>query len=446
MMSDPITLVLLVAVIILMWLLIRRGRNPTDGAGTKQDIEKLERSMREELARWREESTKSERGTREELSTTIQSFTGSLRGQMKEIADLQRSQLDSFSQQLMGVTKASDDSARASRDEMRQMSERIREAVETRLAAMQDDNSKKLEQMRATVDEKLHATLEARLGQSFKIVSERLEAVKEGLGEMRTLAAGVGDLKSVLTNVKARGVWGEVQLGAILEQILTPDQYAKNVATKLGSNDRVEFAIKLPGRDNNNGKHVWLPIDAKFPLEDYQQLVDAQEQANPGLAEEAGRQLEVKIRNEGKKIREKYLDPPRTTDFAIMFLPTEGLYAEVLRRPGLADTLQREHRVTIAGPTTLAAILNSLQMGFRTLAIEKRSSEVWALLGSVKTEFTRFGDILDRTRKKLTEASNTIDDAAQRSRSIERQLREVQELPASVQETLDLLPPSHIPE
>ncbi len=247
---------------------------------------------------------------------------------------------------------------------------------------------------------------------------------------MQTLASGVGDLKKVLTNVKTRGTWGEIQLGNLLEQILSPEQYAKNVATKLGSNDRVEFAIKLPGKERD-GEVVWLPLDAKFPQEDYQRLVEAAEQANVALVDETGKMLEARIKNEAKSIKEKYLDPPRTTDFAILFLPTEGLYAEIIRRIGLTDLLQREYRVTVAGPTTLAAILNSLQMGFRTLAIEKRSSEVWSLLGAVKTEFGRFGEILDKTQKKLQEASNTIETASRRSRAIEQKLKDVQQLPST---------------
>jgi DNA recombination protein RmuC len=291
--------------------------------------------------------------------------------------------------------------------------------------------------MRATVDEKLQSTLDKRLGESFKQVSERLEQVYKGLGEMRTLASGVGDLKKVLTNVKTRGTWGEIRLSHILEQILTPDQYDVNVATKENSNDRVEFAIKLPGQGTDKDKVVWMPIDSKFPQEDYQRLMDAQEAADKELAEKSTRNLEMRIKAEAKYIKEKYLDPPHTTDFGIMFLPVEGLYAEVLRRPGLCDNLQREHRIVVAGPTTLAALLNSLQMGFRTLAIEKRSSEVWELLGMVKTEFGRFGDVLAKTKKKLQEASNTINQAEVRTRAIERKLRKVQEVPAT--ETVDLI-------
>ncbi len=359
----------------------------------KEGIDRIERTLREELGRLREESAASSRLAREELAGTL---------------SLQLSMLTSTNE-----TKL----------------EQVRGIVEERLRALQEDNSAKLEQMRSTVDEKLHATLERRLAESFRLVSERLEAVQSGLGEMRSLATGVGDLKRVLSNIKSRGTFGEVQLGALLEQILTSDQYARNVATRPGSGERVEFAIRLPGKEDAKTP-VWLPIDAKFPQEDYQRLVDAQEQANPAGVEEAGRMLEARIKAEARAIKEKYLDPPHTTDFAIMFLPTEGLFAEVIRRPGLCDTVQREHRVLVTGPTTLLAVLNSLQMGFRTLAIEKRSSEVWLLLGAVKTEFGRFGEVLDKTQKKLQEASNTIEDAATRTRQIERKLKNVQELPA----------------
>jgi len=270
-------------------------------------------------------------------------------------------------------------------------------------------------------------------------VSERLEMVHKGLGEMQTLAAGVGDLKKMLTNVKARGTWGEVQLGNLLEQVLTADQYEKNVVTRPGSNEHVEYAIRLPGRESEDGMPVWLPIDAKFPQEDYQKLTEAQEQANAQLAEETAKQLEQRIKAEARSIKEKYVDPPHTTDFAVMFLPIEGLYAEVLRRPGLVDFLQREYRVVVTGPTTLLALLNSLQMGFRTLAIQKRASDVWALLGAVKTEFNRFGEILDKTKKKLDEASASIETAATRSRAIEKKLRDVQRLPQ--QDAVRLLGP-----
>ncbi len=367
----------------------------------KENQEKLERQLREEMAKNREESTKISREGREEMTKSLTSFNESFGSQFRNLIMINEQKLD-----------------------------KLRETVEKQLKELQEDNSKKIEQMRATVDEKLHATLEQRLGESFKLVSERLEQVHKGLGEMQTLASGVGDLKKVLTNVKTRGTWGEVQLNSLLEQILTPDQYVANVATKKGSADRVEFALKLPGKDEKQG-FIYLPIDAKFPQEDYQRLVEAQENADPILAEEAARQLETRIKLEAKNIKEKYLDPPQTTDFGIMFLPTEGLYAEVLRRNGLSEGLQRDHRIMIAGPTTLAALLNSLQMGFRTLAIEKRSSEVWEILGAVKTEFGKFGDILEKTQKKLQEASNTIDSAAVRTRAIERRLKGVEALPAN---------------
>jgi DNA recombination protein RmuC len=296
---------------------------------------------------------------------------------------------------------------------------------------MQSDNANKLEEMRKTVDEKLHATLEQRLGDSFKLVSERLELVHKGLGEMQTLAAGVGDLKKVLTNVKTRGTWGEVQLEALLDQVLTAEQYEKNVITRPGSNERVEFAIRLPGGEmgGNDKKPVWLPIDAKFPMEDYQRLIEAQERAEPVAVELAAKALEQRLRLEAKTIREKYVEPPYTTDFAILYLPTEGLYAEALRRAGLADSLQRDYRISIAGPTTLAALLNSLQMGFRTLVIEKRSSEVWSVLGAIKTEFGKFGEALDATRKKLEQATKSIESAGVRTRQIERKLKGVEALP-----------------
>jgi len=324
----------------------------------------------------------------------------------------------SFGQQLLTLTQMNE-----------QKLEKVREVVEGSLKAIQQDNSEKLEKMRETVDEKLHSTLEKRLGESFKLVSDRLEKVHQGLGEMQNLASGVGDLKKVLTNVKTRGTWGEIQLGTILEQLLTPDQYEKNVITKQGSRDTVEFAIKLP--------ESLLPIDAKFPLEDYQRLVDAQDQGDVQAAEEAQKALENRIKLEAKTIRDKYIDPPATTDFAILFLPIESLFAEVLRRPGFAEKLQNEFRVTVAGPMNISAILNSLQMGFRTLAVEKRASEVWQLLGKVKSEFGKFGDILDKTQIKLNQASKEIETAVRKSRTIERKLNNVQVLPVKEKESLE---------
>ena len=329
--------------------------------------------------------------------------------QIANIAGLQSGQLDR-------LTKANED----------KLAE-MRATLEAKLKELQTGNEAKLEQMRLTVDEKLHKTLETRLGESFKLVSERLEAVHKGLGDMQTLAADVGNLQKVLTNVKARGTWGEVQLENLLEQMLTAEQYAKNVATKPGSSERVEFAIRLPGRTGDD-QPVWLPIDAKFPREDYERLVEAEDRADSVAAEAAAKQLEIRIRDEAKKIHEKYIAPPHTTDFGLLFLPIEGLYAEVLRRPGLTDRLQREYRVTVAGPTTLAALLNSLQMGFRTLAIEKRSSEVWQVLGAVKTEFGKFGELLARTKKQLDTVSSTLGDAESKTRTIERKLRNVEQL------------------
>jgi len=308
-----------------------------------------------------------------------------------------------------------------------QSAERIRNVLNEQLASIQKDNAEKLEQMRKTVDEKLHATLEERLGQSFKLVSERLELVQRGLGEMQSLASGVGDLKRVLTNVKTRGTWGEFQLEALIEQIFTRDQYEKNMATRPGAAERVEIAIRLPGRADD--QPVWLPIDAKFPIEDYQRLLDAHDQSDNTMVEEAAKALEARIRGEAKKIKDKYIEPPHTTDFAVMYLPTEGLYAEVLRRTGLAESLQRDYRVVVTGPTNTAAMLNSLQMGFRTLAIEKRSSEVWALLGGVKTEFEKFGGVIAETEKKLQEAANKFQTVGVRTRAIQRKLQDVQALP-----------------
>ena len=321
-------------------------------------------------------------------------------------------------------------SAKQGREEQSKSFDTLIQTVEGKLKAIQDDNTVKLEKMRETVDEKLQSTLEKRLGESFKQVSERLEQVYKGLGEMRNLATGVGDLKKVLTNVKSRGMWGEIQLGNILEQILTKEQYAANVVTKKNSNERVEFAIRLPGQGTDKEKVVWMPIDSKFPQEDYQRLIDAQEAADKELADKCMNSLEARIKKEAREIKEKYIDPPNTTDFGIMFLPVEGLYAEVLRRPGLSDTLQRDYRIIITGPTTLSALLNSLHMGFRTLAIEKRSSEVWELLGIIKTEFGKFGGVLAKTKKKLQEASNTIDAAERKTRTIERKLKKVEEVPA----------------
>jgi len=425
-MIDTLLIVVVVAVLIalalLVVLLLRSGSSRSWEERIKalgDALERLDRGIRDEIGRNRVEAGTTAHHDREEITGSLRSLADSLGGSVMEIARLQKDQLDSFGNQLSGMGQTLD--ARV---------EAVRTTMEQRLQTLQEDNSRQLEAMRSTVDEKLQTTLETRLGHSFRQVSEQLDRVAQGLGEMQTLASGVGDLKKVLTNIKTRGTWGEVQLGTLLDQILTADQYARNVATKSDSSERVEYAIRLPGRSPDDHEPVWLPVDAKFPLDDYQRLLDAQDQANVALVEEAGRMIESRIKLEAKSIREKYLDPPHTTDFAIMFLPTEGLFAEVIRRPGLCDTLQREYRVTVAGPTTLTAILNSLQMGFRTLAIERRSSEVWALLAAVKTEFGRFGEILDKTRRKLEEASSSIESAATRTRQIERKLKAVQTLPA----------------
>jgi DNA recombination protein RmuC len=314
--------------------------------------------------------------------------------------------------------------------------ERIERTLREELAVARRENEAKLEQIRRTVDEQLQGTLEKRLGESFRLVSERLEQVHRGIGEMQSLATGVGDLKKVLSNVKTRGTWGEVQLGALLQDILSPEQYASNVATT-GTGERVEFAVRLPGTEPN--ATIWLPIDAKFPQEDYIRLVEASERGNIAEIEVCARQLEQRLIANARTIKEKYVDPPATTDFAVMYLPTEGLYAEFLRRPGVVETLQREYRVTIAGPTTLAALLNSLRLGFRTLAIEKRSSEVWQVLGSVKAEFARYGIILDRLKKKLEQAASTVDEGLTRTRVIERKLKGVDAMPLSGEPAPELL-------
>jgi len=386
-------------------------------------IEKVQDQMlanlSHELSMLRNESALNARNAREEANRSFMGFQQAVLSRMTEIAGMQKDQLEIFSRQLGTLTQNTENRL-----------EGMRQALEDKLKTIQNDNNQKLEQMRATVDEKLHATLEQRLGESFKLVSDRLEMVHKGLGEMQTLATGVGDLKKVLTNVKTRGIWGEIQLANILEEILTPEQFSPNIVTRPGSNERVDFAIKLPGKQIGE-ELVWLPIDAKFPQEDYLRLVDASESGNLVLAEEAARQLENRIKLEAKSIRDKYLNPPHTTDFGIMFLPTESLYAEVVKRPDLMALLQRDYRIIVTGPSTMAALLNSLSIGFRTLVIEKRSSEVWILLGAVKTEFAKFGAVLEKTRKKLDEASNSLETASRKSRTIVRKLKQVEEISAS---------------
>lgn len=378
-----------------------------------RELTRLESSLREEIGRNRDESSRVLKENREEMSHAFKT----LLEQMNRDSRDNRTELNAG---LKGFQEATENRL-----------EKVRETVEGRLVILQEDNSRKLEEMRVTVDEKLQASVEKRFNDSFRLISDRLDQVHKGLGEMQTLANGVGDLKKVLTNVKTRGTLGEIQLGSILEQFLAPDQYEKNAAVKEGSLERVEFAVRLPGNAVGE-KPLLLPVDSKFPVEDYQRLIEAYERSgdlSPAELESYARLFENAVRKNAKDIRDKYLNPPVTTDFAIMFVPTEGLYAEILRRTGLFESLQRDLKITVVGPSNLAAFLSSLQMGFRTLAIEKRSSEVWEVLGAVKTEFGLFGQILDKTRKKLVEAANVIDKAGVRSRSIERRLRHVEALP-----------------
>ena len=376
--------------------------------------------IREEFRADREEAMQSARSLREEVTAAQKNANDTVIQVIGEMNKSQKDSLAAIEQRLMGLSETNETRLGG-----------LRDTLDSKMKALQESNDRKLDQMRQTVDEKLQSTLEKRLGESFKIVSERLEAVQRGLGEMQNLATGVGDLKRVLTNVKARGTWGEVQLGAILEQLLTPDQYEKNVKVRPSSGELVEFAIRLPGTGSEANANVWLPIDAKFPQEDYQRLVQASEAADANAVEQSLKALTRAIENSARDISEKYIEPPATTDFAILFLPTEGLYAEALRQPGLLEKLQDTYRVVVAGPTTLSAILNSLRMGFRTLAIEKRSSEVWQVLAAVKTEFGKFGDVLDKVKRQLETASGTIDETGVRTRAMERKLRDVEALPES---------------
>lgn len=443
-------LALLVLLLILtVWLALRRpDAAPLKAlrdelqAAVHADVQQLERALRDEVAR-------SAGATRGELALTLGTFQQTLLTQQGDTARTQNEQIDSFRTQLAATQQYQADTLGRSGEQqalalqrfsdalieqLRALSQtnelalrEVRLSVEQKLGAIQLDNEKKLEQMRATVDEKLHATLEARLGESFKQVADRLEQVHRGLGEMQGLAKDVGSLSRVLSNVKTRGNFGEVQLAALLEEVFTADQFARNVETVPGSNARVDFALRLPGR-RDDGAPLWLPIDAKFPREDYERLLEAQERADPVAAEIAAKAIEMRLRAEARSIREKYIAAPHTADFGILFVPTEGLYAEALRRPGLVEALQRDHKIMLAGPTTLLATLNSLQMGFRTLALEKRSAEVWEVLGAVKTEFASFGAVLAKTRKKLNEAANTIDEAEVRTRVMTRKLKSVEAL------------------
>lgn len=396
------TLAMLVVVVILLMLSMRRRGPSLDGdlgarlESLERSHERTDRTIRDEIHRNREESSVVSHQLRDEIGAALRNMSTSVVQSMGSLADVSERRLET-----------------------------LRGTVDERLRQLQTENAGKLEAMRQTVHERMQETLETTLGTSFQVVSERLEQVHRGLGEMQSLAAGVGDLKKVLTNVRVRGAWGETQLRTLVEQVLAPDQFALNITPHEDTADRVEVAVKLPGAGAGDGP-VWLPIDAKFPLEDYHRLLDAAERADVEALEAASRQLETRFKSCARDIRDKYLSPPRTTDFGVMFVPTEGLYSEVLRRPGLFDTLQREYRVVVAGPTTLWAILNSLQMGFRTLAIQRRSSEVWMLLGKVKLEFSKLADSLDGIQRKLNEASNKVDLARRGTRSIQRRLDEVQ--------------------
>ena len=425
-------------IIVVLWFAVRKADKRATEAAVQGKVELLSAvsSTSERLAReLRREITESSRGGRQELTQSFGAFQQAVVLQSGEAFRTQNMQIDALtvqsSQQLAALQKTLADTLTTqlqglSESNARRMNE-VRDTMEKQLTQLQTTNSAKLDEMRATVDEKLQNTLQARLGESFKQVADRLEQVHKGLGEMQTLAQGVGDLKHLLTNVKTRGIFGEAQLASLLEQVFTVDQYGAQIATKPGSKNMVDFAVKLPGK-SHDGEPLWLPIDAKFPNEDYECLLDAQGNADVLGAEAAGKALELRIRLEAKSMSEKYIEPPYTTDFAILFLPTEGLYAEVLRRPGLMEVLQREHRITLAGPTTLLAMLSSLQMGFRTLALEKRSSEVWQVLGAVKTEFGKFGDVLSKVKSQAQTVVNTLDQAQTRSNVMHRALRSVEAL------------------
>jgi DNA recombination protein RmuC len=419
--------------VLLLILLLRRPRRPDDVAA-RGEVQQLAGALRHEIG-------EHARASRQELGQSLAAFQDAVLRQGAEATRTQNAQIDAFAQQLAHLRGSLSETltqqlANLSDANARRIQE-VRATLEQQLTQLQAANSARLDEMRRTVDEKLHATLEQRLGESFKQVAERLEQVHKGLGEMQTLAQGVGDLKHLLTNVKTRGMFGEAQLAALLEQVFAPEQYAAQVPTRPGSRNLVDFAIRLPGRGAaGEGGPVWLPIDAKFPTEDYERLLDAQQRADPAAAEAAAKALEAHIRQEARAIADKYVEPPHTTDFAILFLPTEGLYAEVLRRPGLMDALQREHRVTLAGPTTLLAMLNSLQMGFRTLALERRSSEVWQVLGAVKTEFGKFGDVLARVKNQTQTVLNTLDAAQTRTNVMNRALKAVEALPGEQAQAL----------
>ena len=395
---------------------------------------KGESAVREELRTGRSESAQAARDLREEVAATLNKTTESVTKTIDQLGSRQKEQLVEVTSQVKQLI-----------DESQRRIEGLRSTISEQLTEIRNENEKKLEEMRKTVDEKLQGTLEKRLSESFKVVSDQLEAVHKGLGEMQNLAIGVGDLKNVLTNVKVRGTWAEYQLEAILQQILTPDQYERNVATKSDSSDHVEFAIRLPGPSNSPESPVWLPIDAKFPQEDYIRLMEASRSGDVEGVEQSTKELIRSVTASAKTITEKYVDPPHTTDFAVMYLPTEGLYAEVLRQPGLIEEFQTKYRVTVAGPATMGALLNSLRLGFRTLVIEQRASEVWQVLAAVKSEFEKFGDALDKAKKRLLSASDAIDQTDVRTRAIERKLRGVEQLPSG-QADESLSPPASTPK
>jgi len=418
-----IILILFVFVLAMqLWLLRRSSMDISPLTGkleTLQDLqERTDRSVRNEISQFRAEMQNQAHQERAELAGSLKSFGDSVQARMAEIAVLQRNQLEGFASRLAELTATNEQKMNA-----------LRTVVDEKLKQLQEDNNRQLDRMRDTVDEKLQSTLEKRLSESFKQVSERLERVHQGLGDMRSLAADVGDLGKVLKNVKLRGTWGEVQLGAILEELLAPEQYLRNVKIKEHGSEIVEFAIKLPGQGDSQDDHVLIPVDAKFPVEDYSRLLDAQEKTDNAAAEEAAKQLEASIKKAARDISQKYLSPPRTTDFGIMFLPSESLYAEIIRRTALVQLLQREFHIVVSGPSTFAAFLNSLQMGFRSLAIQKRSGEVWKLLGEIKNAFGKFGDALDAVHKRLEQATSSIDDARKKSKTIQTKLRAVEILP-----------------
>ena len=420
--TDLLLVLVIVLAVMNLALLVRlMGRASSNSA---------EQAMRSELRDAREEAAKRSHELREEVSGSLDKTAQTLTSIVGQLGNVQKQQLESVTAQVQALVETN-----------QQRLEGLRATISEQLGEMREANEKKLEEMRRTVDEKLQGTLEKRLGESFKLVREQLDAVHKGLGEMQSLATGVGDLKNVLTNVKVRGTWAEYQLGAILEQVLTPEQFDRNVATHENSSERVEFAIRLPGRSDDPNDCVWLPIDSKFPQEDYIRLTEASESADAEAVAQSTRELMRSVTQSAKTIAEKYLNPPHTTDFAVLYLPTEGLYAEVLRQPGMVSQLQQDYRVVVSGPTTIAALLNSLRLGFRSLAIEQQASEVWQVLAAVKTEFGKFGEVLDKVKKQLATASNTIDQTQTRTRAMARKLQKVEQLPSGESdELLEFLP------